>query len=156
MCLIMLCGFVLMVVLVGFIKSAQILLPWTVGAAVLAGLCAVGLGRLVGGPKARGRAVAALSAFGLTMGFGYLGYWLMPPKAPPQKQGVELMVEMPEPTQKDLHEILPIHLAISAIISAAIASRAVHLSSRDSNQSPETKGTTSGAAQERAPEKRSQ
>jgi hypothetical protein len=151
----MLCGFLLMLALASFIKSAQILLPWTVGAAVLAGLSAAGLGRLVGGSKARGRAVAALSAFGLTMGFGYLGYWLMPPKAPLQKQGIEVMLEMPEPTKKDLFESLPIHLAIAAIISAAIASRAVYPSSRDSNRSPQSKRAASGPAQERAPEQRS-
>jgi hypothetical protein len=144
-----------MIALVSFIKSAQTLLPSTFGAAMLAGLSAVGLGRLVGCPKARGRAVATLSALGLTMGLGYLCYWLMPPNAPPQKQGIELMLEMPEPTQKDLYESLPIHLAILAIISAAIASQALYLSSCDSNRSPESNRIASGAAQERAPEQRS-
>ena len=121
MCLVMILGFLLMLALVAFAKSAAVLLPWTISAAVLAALSGMGFARLVGGSKARGAAVGGLSCFVLTFALGCLGFWLIPPKAPPAlKRGEEQLFSLPEPTKEDLKSFLPIHLAIVGVISTTI------------------------------------
>ena len=117
--------FVILVIclLVGFVKSALFLLPWTITAAVLAGLSGMGLGRLLKDSRPSGAAVSVFSSFGLTFGFGYLGYWFINPLAPEQKHGLEALLDLPNPTQADLSNMFPIHLGITAILCALVVSR---------------------------------
>ena len=89
--------------LAAFVKSALLLLPWTITAAVLAGLFGMGLGMLAKSPRATGTTISVLSSFGLTFGFGYLGYWFIRPVAPPQKHGWEALLEQPNPPWNHSH-----------------------------------------------------
>ncbi len=109
--------------LVAFVKSALILLPWTITAAVLAGLSGMGLGMLAKTSRASGTAISVLSSFGLTFGFGYLGNWLIHPLAPEQKHGLEAVLDLPNPSQADLSNMFPIHLGITAVLCALVVSR---------------------------------
>jgi hypothetical protein len=133
----MVLGGLILLLLVIFVKSAFLLLPWTITAAVIAGLSGIGLGILAGRSRASGSAVSVVSSFALTIGYGYLGYWLVPPTAPPQKQGLDFLLQGPEPKQEDLWQLLPIHLAIVAIIVALIVSRLWHVWLLDQNLSPD-------------------
>lgn len=123
MCLVMLLGGLILLSLVIFVKSALLLLPWTGTAVVLAGLSGVQLGKLAGRSQASRAAVSVASSLVLTVAFGYLGYWLLPPAAPPQKQGLQELLEFPDPTQADLLQMLPIHLAIVGVMGSLVVSR---------------------------------
>jgi hypothetical protein len=122
MCLVMAIGALILLLVIVFVKSALILLPWTITAMVLAGLSGVALGKLVDHSRKLAAIVGIISSLVLTIAFGYLGYWLIPPTAPPQKQGYEILLALPEPSQADLRQMLPIHLTISAVLSALVVS----------------------------------
>ncbi len=119
----MLIGGLILLLLITFVQSALILLPWTVGATMVGALAGIGLGRLVGRSRATGALVSVVACFTLTIGLGYLAYALVPPKAPPQKKGLEEIMSMPTPSQDALWGTLPIHLSISAILGSVIVSR---------------------------------
>jgi hypothetical protein len=132
MCLLILLGFFILLLLALFAKSGQILLPWTISAAVLAALVSIGLGKLVGRSRARSAAISVASTIVLTFALGYAGYWLIPPTPPPQEQGLEALVKAPEPTGQDLRQMFPIHLGIAAILGALVMSRVSYVWSRNS------------------------
>ena len=126
------CLFILLIVLaylavVVFFETARILLPWTISATILAGLAGLGVNTLLA-PSARFRTAAScITTFVLTLALGYLGFWLIPPKPPPQtppKQNleglVEAMTELPKPdiSAEHLRKMLPVHLSIAGIIGA--------------------------------------
>ncbi|MFT3882785.1 MAG: hypothetical protein QM703_24420 [Gemmatales bacterium] len=141
MCLLMIFGGMILLIAAIFVKSALVLLPWTISAGVLAGLSGVGLGKVVGRTKVTGATISVLASFALTIVFGYLGYWLITPPGAAPKQGLEQLLTMPEPTQKDLLEMLPIHLVIVGIITAIIVSRVWYRWSPDLNLLPDPAGT---------------
>lgn len=122
--------------LAAFVKSALILLPWTITAAVLAGLSGMGLAMLTKKSRATGATVSVLSSFVLTFGFGYLGYWFIRPLAPSQKHGWEAVLDLPNPSQADLTNMFPLHLGITAILCALVVSRLWYHWSPDLNDFP--------------------
>ncbi len=115
--------FPLVALAVVFVKSAAILLPWTMSAAILACVAAVVLGRLLCRRWGTGAVTVFVSSLVLTFTLGYLGYWLSPPKVPPHvpKQGLEALTEFPEPSQTDVENALPIHLLIAGVLSGILA-----------------------------------
>jgi hypothetical protein len=122
MCLSILLAVLIIIGLALFAKSGQILLLWTIAAMVLAALAGLGLRKLAGRSRGSRAAVSAVTTLVLTMAFGYLGYWLVQPTLPPQKQGIEAILQGPQPTQVDLQQMLPIHLGIAAILGALLVS----------------------------------
>jgi hypothetical protein len=106
-----------------FVGTAQVVLPWTITAAVLAILAALGIAR--GGAAQPELAkklapVSRLSAFALTFAFGYLGCLMFPPSVAalpqrdPQREMMEaLVIPRIRPTQEDLWQMLPFHLGVA-------------------------------------------
>jgi hypothetical protein len=123
MCLTLLLGAAILLLLVLFAKSALVLLPWTITAAVLAGLCGIGLGRLAGLSRPIGAVLSVVTSIILTLVFGFLGYRLVPPTPPPPKEGLEALVSAPEPTRQDIRDMLPVHLCIVAVVGAMVVAR---------------------------------
>lgn len=123
MCLVIVLGALILFVIVMFVKSAWILLPWTITATAVAGLSGLGLARLAGRSRSAGATISIVSTIALTYGFGYFGYWLLPPKAPPEKQGFDQLLQLPDPGQDVLWQMLPYHLTICAAIGAMVVSR---------------------------------
>jgi hypothetical protein len=119
----LLLGGLLLLFLVLFVKSALLLLPWTLTAGVLAGVAGIGLGKQAGRSRASATAVRVGTTLLLTFAFGYLACWLVPPTAPAPKQGVEALLEVPEPRQADLWQMLPVHLGIVSVLSALVVSQ---------------------------------
>jgi hypothetical protein len=131
MCLTVILAVLLVLLLLVFMKSAVLLAPWTMTAAILAVVSGIGLGKLVSRSKGSGAVVCVVSTLMLTFAFGYLGYWLLPPTAPPSKPGLQGLVEGPEPTQGDLWQMFPVHLAIVSIIGAIVVSGVWYLGAAD-------------------------
>lgn len=106
-----------------FFETAQILLPWTISATVLAGLAGLGIGRL-DFALSRRRMVSCVSSLLLTIAIGYIGFFAFPPKppAPHPDQGLAILVEMPKVnvSADDLQTMLPLHLGISGLIGMVI------------------------------------
>jgi len=127
----MLIGGLILLAIAVFMKSAFILFPWTIAATVLAALSGIGLGKLLGRSRGASTVVSVASSVILTFAFGYLGYWLLPPTAPPQKQGLEALLAPPEPSQQDLQGMFPIHLGISAVLGALVVGMACYRRSLD-------------------------
>ncbi|MFO0812610.1 MAG: hypothetical protein U0796_05295 [Gemmatales bacterium] len=123
MCLLMIFGGMAMLLMVVFIKSAMVLLPWTITAGVLAGLTGLGLGKLSRGSKSLKLGIGMACSLVLTVVYGYFGYMLIKPPGAVPRQGIEQLLTLPDPTQDDLWQMLPVHLAIVGIITAVIVSR---------------------------------
>jgi hypothetical protein len=106
-----------------FVGTAQVILPWTVTAAVLGIVGALAIARSGAGQPQLAKKLAPVSrlgAFALTFLFGYLGCLMFPPSVAvipqrdPQREMMEALV-MPRirPTQEDLWQMLPIHLGVA-------------------------------------------
>jgi hypothetical protein len=115
-CLSVLVTFMALVVATIFLKSAALVLPWTMGASLAAAIAAVSLHRLARRRRPRGAAPFGLLAFVLVWGFGYAAYALAPPKAGPAKQGLEALFALGEPNQADIEQMFPIHLGIWSVV----------------------------------------
>ena len=120
MCLLMVVGFLILLFVTLFVKSAVILLPWTVPATILAALSGMQVGQRLGRTPSARAALGVVATLALACAFGYLAYWLIPPMAPPPKQGWDVLLEPPEPASRDLWQMFPIHLTIWAAVAAKI------------------------------------
>lgn len=147
MCLLMLLGFSILLMVTLFVKSAVMLLPWTATSTILAGLIALQLGKRLGRTPGARAAVGTLGTLALTFAVGYLGYWLLPPAAPPEKTGWAALLEAPEPAAQDLGQLFPIHLAIWAAVAAKMVGGWCYQHARGSCPAPsEYKGNAGLAA----------
>lgn len=109
-----------------FMGTAQVLLPWTIAAAVLAVAASLGLvGWAAAAKKQLSPLAGRFAAFALTFVFGYLGCAINPPNVammPPRDPQAEtlqlLIVPMVRPSQDDIWQLLPLHLAIAGLCAA--------------------------------------
>ncbi len=134
MCLMFAIALVLMTLyamMILFLKTAILLLPWTAPATLLGGLTSIGLMKPLNWSLSSRRIVGFATAAALTIVYGYLAVWLLPPAPPaprPRQVGGEELIraltELPNPDVKeeDFQSMLPFHLAICAGISACLAS----------------------------------
>lgn len=122
MCLLLILAFLILLLLILFVKSAVILLPWTLSAMVLGGLSGIALGKLTTQSNRKGILIGVVSSMILTLTFGLAFYYLAPPKPPPPNEGWEVLLETPEPTQEDLQKMFPIHLGIVSVLGAIFVS----------------------------------
>ena len=124
MCLLALLAFAVFMLITVFVKSAIVLLPWTVTASALGGLLglAVGKGLLQRVERGAAHGASFATSFVLTYIFGYVGWWLNPPTAAPQPSNWwDALMTMPQPSQADLWDTFPVHLGIAGIVAALIA-----------------------------------
>lgn len=127
MCAILILALLLVVVLIGFlifVKTAVILLPWSLSAAALAMLTGVLVGRFVlqSAKPQFAMPVSIAATFVLTLALGYSACSLVPPKVPPAappKHDLRDAFDLPRPSQEKLEQHIPTHLAIAALLSAA-------------------------------------
>ena len=130
MCLIMLFGMLVYMIVGVFFETARMLLPWTIGATGLSILATYDVGTIWLAKFRPQLPFYALVSFALTMLFGYIGFWLLPPWTPPPeppKKGLahlaEVLLEQPKMNinRDALLAMLPVHLAISGSLGAVIA-----------------------------------
>lgn len=122
MCLLIILACLILLLLILFVKSALLLLPWTLSAMVLAGLSGVAAGKLATQSEKKGVLIGAATSMVLTFAFGFGLYYFSPPKAPAPNEGWEILLETPEPTQEQLQKMFPIHLAIVSVLGAIFVS----------------------------------
>ena len=132
MCLMFLLMFSLYIAVVVFFKTAQILLPWTITATVLAGLATLAVSRLLRRELGPARLALTLPTMvALTLCFGYMAWAVKPPRpipAKPPKEGlgayVELLFTFPEPemSKDDIRKMLPAHLTVAGLLGGVIVS----------------------------------
>jgi hypothetical protein len=150
MCLILLAllviaAFILLAAI--FVQSAVVLLPWTLPAAVLGSVFGFVSAKLIGRERLTGAAVGVVSSLILTLVIGFLSYKLTPPKAPLQKQGFEALLSPPVPTLQDLQQNFPVHLCISAVLSALVVAIMCYWLPSTSKERLDSGGTEPGALQ---------
>src|SRR5262245_9359152 len=102
-----------------FVGTAQVVLPWTISAALM-GFGAAMVIAALGSSNPKLAPVVRLSAFGLTLLFGYMLCLANPPtpgpisQRDPQRELMEnLVVPRIRPTQEDIWQMLPVHLGIA-------------------------------------------
>ena len=133
LCLLCILTFLILSLVTLFVKSAVILLPWTATSTILAALAALQLGKWLGRTSRERAAVGVVGTLALAFAFGYLGYWLIPPVAPPATKGLAALAD-PEPTAEDLWGIFPIHLAIWGAVGTTIVGGLCYQYGRGSGQ----------------------
>ena len=77
MCLLILLGCLIVLLLALLVKSAQVLLPWTITAAVLAVLSGLGLGKVAGALESLGCGDQRGEQASFDHCLGYLACWLV-------------------------------------------------------------------------------
>ena len=131
MCLLFLLALAIYTLVAVFFESARVLLPWTISATIIASLIGLGLGKRFGASWAAQRAAGCIATFLLTIGLGYLGFLLIPPRVrppiPPKPilEALQIaLTELPNPniSHDDLWTMLPIHLVISGVIGVLFVS----------------------------------
>ena len=146
-------GFAAYVCVVIFFETARLLLPWTISATVLSCLVVCFLNETRRPEFKPQWPVYGFANFVLTIVFGYLGFWLLPPYFPPPepppepaKKGLERIVsELLEPPKLKMEmnrdamfAMLPVHLAITGCIGAIIVEGIVERrNSRSEMQDPD-------------------
>lgn len=139
MCLLALLAFAVFMLITIFVKSAIVLLPWTVTASALGGLSGLALGKAgIQRFESAAQGVCFAVSFVMTYLLGYLGWWLIPPTEPSQPNRSnwwEVLMTFPEPKRQDLWNMFPVHLGIAGVVAALIA---VSLVRRAMQAKPET------------------
>ncbi len=151
MCALLIILFLIQAIVLVFVETAWMLLPWTIGSAIVSGVIVVGMSswikrRLVG-PNPQ-LPVFGFASFVGTFLIGYLSFWLYPPTPepppPPVKKGLldtaTAFLKPPEIhiDRDDLFSMLPVHLSIAATILAFIVEG--HVSRRSESSVPTEDG----------------
>jgi hypothetical protein len=131
MCLLIIIVTMIVVMVLSFVHSAVALLPWTLSAGVLAGLAAIGFGKLVQHTRQTKALLSVIVALVLTPMLGYLGTWLVPPTIPlpaVRQGGLEQLFDsfdrdIAQTRQNNINSMLPVHLVIIAVLVAVVVSR---------------------------------
>ena len=98
-----------------FIKTAMILLPWTMLATGLGSLAAYLVGAKANLPPNSRPLVGGGTALVLVLVLGHAGVAIIPPKVPPRQNN---NFDLVQPKHADLAGLTPIHLGVSAVIGA--------------------------------------
>lgn len=154
MCLLLFLGFLIQAIFIVFVETARMLLPWTIGSAIVSGVIVVGMSswikRRFVGPNPQ-LPVFGFASFVGTFLIGYLSFWLYPPTPEPppppvERNFLEQLTTFPEPSEihinrDDLFAMLPVHLPIAATILAFIVEG--HVSRRSESSVPAEDGSGS-------------